>query len=189
MKITVDRARIRPYLPSLRNQNRPSIDIDEPLKTSKTPLVEIAFDSQVFLSLSQALDKLGSHNGLYGLETIKKSFKLRIGDALVTVYNTQHWKTHGENSQIPESYAVRATNDANGNFIQLATQKWDETRFISRISHSADGGKTASTDLKIQRDYAVEVGSVYFFKTLGYRNVQGMKQLRVRLVKPCCLRL
>ena len=180
LKITVDRARIRPYLPSLRNQNRPSVDIDEPSSTSKTPLVEIALDSHVLLSLSQALDKLGSHNGLYGLDTIKKSFRLQIGDAPVTVYNTQHWKTHGEDSQLPESYAIRVINNANGNFLQIATQKWDETRFISRVSHSFDGGKTATTDLKLERNYAVEVGSVYFFKSLGYRNVQGMKQLRVR---------
>jgi hypothetical protein len=181
--ITIDRARIRPYLPSLRNQNRPSEDIDEPSSTSRKPLVEIAFDSHVFLSLSQALDKLGSHNGLYGLDTIKKSFKLQVGDAPLTIYNTQHWKTHREHSQLPESYAIRVVNNANGNFVQLTTNKWNEDRLISKISHSFDGGKSSTTDLKLDRNYAHPVGSVFFFHSLGYRNIQGAKQLRVRYRK------
>ena len=182
LSVIVDRARIRPYLPSLRNQDRPSADIDEPLSTSRKPLVQIAFDSHNFLSLSQALDKLGSHNGLHGLETVKKVYKLQIGDAPMTLYNTQHWKTHGENSQLPESYSVRVVNNANGNIVQLSTQRWDETRQITEISHSFDGGKSLTSDLKLDRNYAYAVGSVYFFHSLGYRNVQGVKQLRVRII-------
>jgi hypothetical protein len=135
LTITIDRARIRPYLPSLRNQNRPSHDIDETLTKSQKPLVEIALDSHIFLSLSQPLDKFGSHNGLYGLDTIKKAFKLQIGDAPLTVYNVQNWKTHRENSELPESYSVRIVNNANGNIIQLATTKWNENRLVSKISH------------------------------------------------------
>ncbi len=181
VSITIDRARIRPYLPSLRNQNRPAQDIDAQSTKSQKPLVEVAFDSHIFLSLSQALDKLGSHNGLYGLDTIKKSFKLQIGDAPLTVYNVQHWKTHREQSELPESYSVRVVNNANGNIVQLTTNKWNENRLVSKISHSFDGGKTLTTDLKLDRNYAHQVGSVYFFDSLGYRNVQGMKQLRVRI--------
>jgi hypothetical protein len=182
--ISIDRARIRPYLPSLRNQDRPSHDIDEASTKSQKPLVEIAFDSHIFLSLSQALDKLGSHNGLYGLDTIKKAFKIQIGDAPLTVYNTQHWKTHREESELPESYSVRIVNNANGNIVQLTTNKWNENRLVSKISHSFDGGKTLTTDLKIDRDYAHQVGSVYFFDSLGYRNIQGVKQLQVRKFLP-----
>ncbi|CAF1233028.1 unnamed protein product [Adineta steineri] len=176
--ITIDRAQIRHYLPSLRNQNRPSHDIDEAASTSKKPLVEITFDSHVLISLSQAIDKLGSHNGLFGLDTIKKAYKLQIGDAPVTIYNTQHWKTHREHSQLPESYSVRIVNNANGNFVQLTSNKWNEDRQISKISHSFDGGKTSTTDLKLSRNYGYQVGSVYFFHSLGYRNVEGAKQLR-----------
>jgi len=179
-KITIDRAQIRPYLPSLRNQNRPSHDIDEPLSKSQKPLVEIAFDSHILVSLSQALDKLGSHNGLYGLDTIKKAFKLQVADTSFTVYNIQHWKTHQENSELPESYSVRLVNNANGNIIQLATYKWNEDRLISKLSHSFDGGKTLTTDLKVDRNYGHKVGSVYFFHSLGYRNIQGVKQFQVR---------
>lgn len=178
LSVVIDRARIRPYLPSLRNQNRPSADIDEPLTPSKKPIVQIAFDKNNFLSLSQALDKLGSHNGLYGLETVKKVFKLQIGDAPVTVYNVQHWKTHGENSQLPESYSIRVVNNANGNIVQLSTQRWDETRQITEISHSFDGGKTLTSDLKLDRNYAYPVGSVFFLHSFGSRNIEGMKQLR-----------
>jgi hypothetical protein len=178
--LTIDREQIRPYLPSLRNQNRPSHDIDESLKKSSKPLVELTFDSHIFLSLSQALDKIGSHNGFYGLDTVKKAFKLQIGDAPLTVYNTQHWKTHREHSELPESYSVRIVNNANGNFVQLTTNKWNEERLISKISHSFDGGKTLTTDLKLDRNYAHQVGSVYFFHSVGYRNIQGGKQLRVR---------
>jgi hypothetical protein len=180
LTVTVDRAQIRPYLPSLRNQNRPSHDINDPSTKSTKPLVEIAFDSHIFFSLSQALDKLGSHNGLYGLDTIKKAYKLQIGDAPFTLYNTQHWKTHREDSDLPESYTVRLVNNANGNIVQLSTNKWNENRLISKISHSFDGGKTLTTDLKVDRNYAHQVGSVYFFDSLGYRNIQGVKQLRVR---------
>jgi hypothetical protein len=182
LTITIDRAQIRPYLPSLRNQNRPSQDINDPSTKSSKPLVEIAFDSHIFFSLSQALDKLGSHNGLYGLDTIKKAYKLQIGDAPFTLYNTQHWKTHQENSDLPESYTVRIVNNANGNIIQLSTNKWNENRLVSKISHSFDGGKTLTTDLKVDRNYAHQVGAVYFFNSLGYRNIQGVKQLRVRIV-------
>ncbi len=149
------------------------------MSTSRKPLVEIAFDSHVFLSLSQAIDKLGSHNGLYGLDTIKKSFNLQIGDAPLTVYNTQHWKTHREHSHLPESYSIRIVNNANGNFVQVTTNKWNEDRLISKISHSFDGGKTSTTDLKLERNYGHQVGSFYFFHSLGYRNIQGAKQLRV----------
>ncbi|UJR15532.1 hypothetical protein I4U23_002471 [Adineta vaga] len=176
--ITIDRARIRGYLPSLRNQDRSSHDIDEPLSTSRKPLVEIAFDSHIFLSLSQAIDKLGSHNGLYGLDTIKKSFKLQIGDAPVTIYNTQHWKTHGEHTKLPESFSIRIINDVNANFVQLTSNKWNEDRSITKISHSFDAGKTLTTDLKLNRNYGYPVGSMYFFHSLGYRNPQGGKQLR-----------
>jgi hypothetical protein len=179
VSIVIDRAQIRPYLPSLRNQNRPSVDIDQPLTTSKRPIVELALDSNIVLSLSQALDKLGSHNGRFGLETVKKAFRLQIGDAPLTIYNTQHWKTHGDKSQLPESYVIRMINNANGNLVQVSTQKWDETRLISKISHSFDGGKTLTTDLKLDRNYAVEVGSLFFFSSAGTRNIQGMKQLRV----------
>jgi hypothetical protein len=126
------------------------------------------------------VDKLGSHNGLYGLDTIKKAYDLQIGDALLKVYNTQHWKTHGENSQLPESYSVRIINNANSNFVQLTTNKWNEDRLISKISHSFDGGRTLTTDLKVNRNYGYPVGSVYFFHSVGYRNIQGSKQLRVR---------
>ncbi len=168
-------------MPSLRNQNRPSHDIDESLKKSSKPLVELTFDSHIFLSLSQALDKIGSHNGLYGLDTVKKAFKLQIGDAPLTVYNTQHWKTHREHSELPESYSVRIVNNANGNFVQLSTHKWNEERLISKISHSFDDGKTLTTDLKLDRNYAHQVGSVYFFHSLGHRNIQGAQQLRVRI--------
>ncbi|CAF0741101.1 unnamed protein product [Adineta steineri] len=176
--LTVDRARIRSYLPSLRNQNRPSHDIDEAGSTSKKPLVELAFDSHTIISLSQALDKLGSHNGLYGLDTVKKSFKLQIGDAPLTIYNIQHWKTHREHSQLPESYSIRVVNNANGNFIQATTNKWNEDRLIAKISHSFDGGKTTTTDLKVDRNYGHQVGSIYFFHSLGYRNIEGSRQLR-----------
>jgi len=138
-------------------------------------------DSHIFLSLSQPLDKFGSHNGLYGLDTIKKAFKLQIGDAPLTVYNVQNWKTHRENSELPESYSVRIVNNANGNIIQLATTKWNENRLVSKISHSFDGGKTLTTDLKVDRDYAHQVGLIYFFDSIGYRNVQGVKQLRVKI--------
>lgn len=179
LSVYVDRARIRPYLPSLRNQDRPSLDIDEPQSQSGKPLVEIALGSEVLLSLSQALDKIGSHNGLYGLDTIKKTYKLSIGDAKVTVYSIQHWKTHGEDTHLPESYAIRLINDANGNMVQLSTQRWDQTRMISKVGHSFDGGRTLTTDLKIDRDYGVEVGSLYFFRSLGYRNIEGMRNLRV----------
>lgn len=180
VSITIDRAQIRPYLPSLRNQDRPAHDIDEAIKKSSKPLVEIALDSHVLVSVSQALDKLGSHNGLYGLDTVKKAYRLNIGDAVLTVYNTQHWKTHREHSELPESYSVRVVNNANGNFVQLTTNKWNEERLISKISHSFDGGKTLTTDLKVNRNYAHQVGSVYFFHSLGYRNMQGGQQLRVR---------
>jgi hypothetical protein len=178
--LTIDRPRIRHYLPSLRNNNRPQYDIDEPVSTSRKPLVELAFDSHVFLSLSQALDKLGSHNGLYGLDTIKKSFKLLIGDAAFTVYNVQHWKTHREDFQLPESYSVRLVNNANGNIVQLSTTKWNENRLISKVSYSFDGGKSLTTALKVNRNYALQIGSVYFYHSVGYRNVQGFKQLKVR---------
>lgn len=63
--------------------------------------------------------------------------------------------------------------------IQIATQKWNEHRLISTIGHSFDGGKTLTTDLKLDRNYAHQVGSMYFFHSLGYRNIQGAKQLRV----------
>jgi hypothetical protein len=68
----------------------------------------------------------------------------------------------------------------NGNFVQVTTNKWNEERLISKISHSFDGGKTLTTDLKLDRNYAHQVGSIYFFHSLGYRNIQGAKQLRVR---------
>ncbi|CAF1498906.1 unnamed protein product [Rotaria sp. Silwood1] len=178
VSITVDRARIRPYLPSLRNQNRPSYDIDQTFMRSQKPLVEIAFDSNILISLSQALDKIASHNGLYGLDTIKKSFRLQIGDAPLTIYNIQHWKTHEEDSHLPESYSIRVVNNANANFIQATTYKWNEVRLVAKISHSFDGGKTLTTDMKLDRNYAHQVGSVYFFHSLGYRNIPGVKQLR-----------
>ncbi|CAF5185037.1 unnamed protein product, partial [Rotaria magnacalcarata] len=127
---------------------------------------------------SQALGKIGSHNGLFGLETIKKSFRLQIGNAPLTVYNVQHWKTHFENIQLPESYSIRIVNDVNGNSVQLATNKWNENRLISTISHSFDGGKTQTTNLKLDQNYAYQVGSIYFLHSLGYRNVQGVKQLQ-----------
>ena len=140
----------------------------------------MAFDSHVFLSLSQALDKLGSHNGLYGLDTIKKSFKLQIGDASFTVYNIQHWKTHREAIQLPESYFIRIVNNKNGNFVQLSTNKWNEVFLMSTFSHSFDGGRNLTTDLAIARNYQDQVGSFYFYHSVGYRNIQGVKQLRVR---------
>lgn len=180
LTITIDRAQIRPYLPSLRNQNRPSLDIDEPLKRSQKPLVEIAFDSHTLFSLSQALDKVGSHNGIFGLDTIKKAYKLQIGDAPMTLYNIQHWKTHEENTKLPESYSIRVVNNKNGNQLVVTTYKWNENRLVSEIAHSFDGGKSLTTDLKLDRDYAHQVGSVYFFNSLGYRNVQGVKELRVK---------
>ena len=178
-KITIDRARIRRYGLSLRNRNRPSLDIDEPLSTSQRPIFEIAFDSYTFVSLSQALKKAGAHNGLYGLDTIKKLFKLQIGDVPYTVYNIQHWKTHREDFELPESYSLSLVNDVTGNVLQLVTTRWNEHRLISRFSHSFDGGKILTTDLKLDRDYAHQVGSVYFFHSLGYRNGQGLKQFRV----------
>ena len=178
LSLTIDRAQIRPYLPSLRNQNRPSHDIDQILSKSSKPLVELALDSHILVALSQALNKLGSHNGRFGLETIKKVFKLQIGDALLTVYNTQHWKTHREHSQLPESYAIRIVNDLNGNFVQLSTNKWNEQRLVAKISHSFDGGKTLVNDLKLDRNYAYQVGSIYFFHSQGYRNIETAKQLR-----------
>ena len=178
LSINIDRARIRPYLPSLRNQNRPSYDIEQSFVKSTKPLVEIAFDSNIFLSLSQAVDKIASHNGLYGLDTIKKSFKLQIGDAPLTIYNIQHWKTHEENSQLPESYSIRIVNNANANLVQWTTYKWNEVRLISKISHSFDGGETLTTDLKLDRNYAHQVGSVYFFHSLASRNIEGARQLR-----------
>jgi hypothetical protein len=148
---------------------------------SQKPIFRIQLGSYILISLSQALGKIGSHNGLFGLETVKKSYKLQIGDAPLTVYNVQHWKTHLENIQLPESYSIRIVNDANGNSVQLATNKWNENRLISTISHSFDGGKTQTTDLKLDRNYAYQVGSIYFLHSLGYRNVQGVKQLRVSL--------
>ena len=179
--LTIDRARIRPYLPSLRNLDRPDNDIAEPLSRSGKPLIELAFDTHIFLSLSQALDKLGSHNGLYGLDTIKKAFKLQIGDAPLTLYNIQHWKTHREEAELPESYVVRIINNANGNIVEVATNKWNENRLVSTVRHSFDGGRTITTDFKVDRNYAHQVGAVYFFDSLGYRNVQGVKQLRVKI--------
>ncbi|CAF2836650.1 unnamed protein product, partial [Rotaria sp. Silwood2] len=157
--ITIDRARIHRYLSSLQ-------------------LFEIAFDSYVLLLLSQAVGKIGSHNGRYDLDTIKKVFQLHIGDAPLRVYNTQHWKTHLENVELPESYSLRIINNVNGNMIQLATNRWNENRLVSTISHSFDDGKTVTTDFKLDRAYAHQVGSVYFFYSLGYRIVQGVKQLR-----------
>ena len=62
----------------------------------------------------------------------------------------------------------------------MSTKKWNENRLIAEISHSYDGGKTSTTALKLDRDYAHQVGSTYFFHSLGYRNIQGAKQLRVR---------
>lgn len=180
--ITIDRARIRPYLPSLRNQDRPSQDIDETTRPSGKPLVEIALDSHTLLSLSEPLYKIGSHNGLYGLDTIKKAFKLQIGKTPLTVYNVQHWKTHREDSEIPESYVVRLVNNANGNLVQVATNKWNEYRLISEIGHSFDGGKTMTTDFKLDRNYAHQVGMMYFFNSLGYRNIQGVRELRVSIL-------
>ena len=178
VSITLNRAKIRPYLPSLRNQNRPSHDIDQTFIKSQKPLVEIAFDSNILISLSQALDKVASHNGLYGLDTIKKAFRLQIGDAPLTIYNIQHWKTHEENSHLPESYSIRVVNNANANLIQFTTYKWNEVRLVSKISHSFDGGKTLTTDLKLDRNYAHQVGSLYFFHSIGSRNIEGAKQLR-----------
>ncbi|CAF4270554.1 unnamed protein product [Rotaria magnacalcarata] len=135
-------------------------------------------DSYILISVSQALGKIGPRNGLFGLETVKKSFRLQIGNAPLTVYNVQQWKTHFENIQLPESYSIRSGNDANGNSVQLATNKWNENRLISTISHSLDGGKTQTTDLKLDRNYAYQVGSIYFLHSQGYRNVQAVKQLR-----------
>jgi hypothetical protein len=181
VKITVEFEGIRRYVPSLRNVNRPSYDIDDESLKSQEPLFRIQLDSYILISVSQALGKIGSHNGLFGLETVKKSYKLLIGDAPLTVYNVQHWKTHLENIQLPESYSIRIVNDPNGNSVQLATNKWNENRLISTISHSFDGGKTQTTDLKLDRNYAYQVGSIYFLHSLGYRNVQAVKQLRVSL--------
>ncbi|CAF4585559.1 unnamed protein product, partial [Rotaria socialis] len=181
VKITVEVERIRRYIPSLRNVNRPSYDIDDESPKSQEPLFRIQLDSYILISVSQALGKIGSHNGLFGLETVKKSYKLQIGDAPLTIYNVQHWKTHLENIQLPESYSIRIVNDANGNSVQLATNKWNENRLISTISHSFDGGKTQITDLELDRNYAYQVGSIYFLHSLGYRNVQAVKQLRVSL--------
>ncbi|CAF5008514.1 unnamed protein product, partial [Rotaria magnacalcarata] len=142
--------------------------------------IKLAFDSEAnnISLISQALGKIGSRNGLFGLETVKKSFRLQIGNAPLTVYNVQQWKTHLENIQLPESYSIRIVNDANGNSVQLATNKWNENRLISTISHSFDGGKTQTTDLKLDRNYAYQVVSIYFLHSLGYRNVQGVKQLQ-----------
>ncbi|CAF4449195.1 unnamed protein product, partial [Rotaria magnacalcarata] len=178
VKITTEIERICRYMPSLRNVNRPSYDIDDESAKSQEPIFRIQLDSYILISVSQALGKIGSHNGLFGLETIKKSFRLQIGNAPLTVYNVQHWKTHFENIQLPESYSIRIVNDANGNSVQLATNKWNENRLISTISHSFDGGKTQTTDLKLDRNYAYQVGSIYFLHSLGYRNVQGVKQLQ-----------
>lgn len=143
-------------------------------------MFEIALDSHALISLSQAVDKLGSHNGLYGLDTVKKSFQLKIGDATLTVYNTQHWKTHRGQSELPESYSYRLVNNANGNFVQWATNRWNEERLVSEISHSFDGGKTSTTDFKLNRNYAHVVDSNYYYHSLGYRNKQGGQQLQVR---------
>lgn len=85
VRIAIDREELLSYLSSLRNQDRPALDIDEPMKKSSKPLIEIALDSQTLVSISEALDKLGSHNGLYGLYTVKISFRLQIGDAPLTV--------------------------------------------------------------------------------------------------------
>ncbi|CAM4848883.1 unnamed protein product [Rotaria magnacalcarata] len=145
---------------------------------SQEPIFRIQLDSYILISVSQALGKIGSRNGLFGLETVKKSFRLQIGNAPLTVYNVQQWKTHLENIQLPESYSIRIVNDANGNSVQLATNKWNENRLISTISHSFDGGKTQTTDLKLDRNYAYQVGSIYFLHSQGYRNVQAVKQLR-----------
>ncbi|CAF5200387.1 unnamed protein product [Rotaria magnacalcarata] len=105
---------------------------------SQEPIFRIQLDSYILI-------------GLFGLETVKKSYRLQIGNAPLTVYNVQQWKTHFENIHSPESYSIRIVNDANGNSVQLATNKWNENRLISTISHSFDG---------------------------GYRNVQGVKQLQ-----------
>ena len=105
---------------------------------------------------------------------------MQIGDTPVTIYNTQHWKTHREHSKLPESYSLRIVNDANGNFVQVTTNKWNEDRLITKLSHSFDGGKTLTTDLKLNRNYGYPVGSLFFFHSVGYRNPDGGKQLRVR---------
>jgi len=178
LSLIIDRAQIRPYLPSLRNQHRPAHDIDEPLSKSNKPLFELALGTHIVVAVSQALDKLGSHNGHYGLDTIKKLFSLQIGDAPLTIYNTQHWKTHRENAHLPESYTLRVVNNANGNFIQVTNNRWNENRLIAKVSHSFDGGRTLTTDASVNRNYAHQVGSVYFFDSVGYKNVQGVKQLR-----------
>jgi hypothetical protein len=179
--VNVDQAAINPYLPSARNPNRPALEIDQPVTKSSKPLVEVRFGSQVFLSLSQVLERFGAYNGRYGLSTVKKMFRLQIADAPVTIYNTQHWKTHGESTELPESYVIRFVNNANGNIVQISSQKWDETRAITKISHSYDGGKTLTTALKVDQDYAVPVGKLFFYKVLGSRNIQGLEQLSVRL--------
>ncbi|CAF1418431.1 unnamed protein product [Rotaria magnacalcarata] len=62
--------------------------------------LKIQLDSYALISASQVLGKIGSHNGLFGLETVKKSYKLQIGDAPLTVYDVQHWKTYLENIQV-----------------------------------------------------------------------------------------
>jgi hypothetical protein len=58
--------------------------------------------------------------------------------------------------------------------------KWNENRLISKVSFSFDGGRTLTTALKVNRFYALPVGSMYFYHSLGYRNIQGVKQLRVK---------
>ncbi|CAF4404044.1 unnamed protein product, partial [Rotaria magnacalcarata] len=84
---------------------------------SQEPIFRIQLDSYILI-------------GLFGLETVKKSYRLQIGNAPLTVYNVQQWKTHLENIQLPESYSIRSVNDANGNSVQLAPNKWNENRLI-----------------------------------------------------------
>ncbi|CAF3757693.1 unnamed protein product [Rotaria magnacalcarata] len=76
------------------------IDISRFDEDSKSNTISLSETYPQQRDSSQVLGKIGSHNGLFGLETVKKSYKLQIGDAPLTVYDVQHWKTYLENIQV-----------------------------------------------------------------------------------------
>ncbi|CAF0993491.1 unnamed protein product, partial [Didymodactylos carnosus] len=179
LTVTLDRKTLRRYLPNLRSRNIPDLDIDQEPQTkiANIPLFEIVVDPAVVVRLSQATEKFGAHHGK-GLDIIKKRFNLELGEKSLSLYNTQHWKTHFDDISFPESYILRLYNNENKNFIQLSAKKWDETHYINEIGHSIDGSKTLTTDLSLDRDYAHKVGMLYFFHSKGIRNPTTAKELR-----------
>ncbi|CAF0906246.1 unnamed protein product [Didymodactylos carnosus] len=178
LSISFDRKTLKHYLPNLHNRNIPNLDIDQQSQTKifNRSLIEVIVEPVTIVRLSQATEKFGAHHGK-GLDTIKKRFNLEFGNQLLTLYNSQHWKTHYDDVSFPESYTIQLYSNKNNNFIQLSTKKWAETRFINEIGHSINGSKTLTTDLSLVQDYAHKVGALYFFHSNSSRNVITAKEL------------